>query len=96
MVREYGARTNCVSTLLGKHNGEPSIDDMAFARATHALEMIVRFKNGERLDREEFMNSFRDALIDAGCYEPAITEHCRGLGPHAPGCWVLDLLLARQ
>jgi hypothetical protein len=36
-----------------------------------------------------------DALEEAGCAEAAILAHCRGLGPHYRGCWVLDLLLQR-
>jgi hypothetical protein len=37
-----------------------------------------------------------DALQDAGCDNAAILEHCRGTGTHARGCWVLDLLLAKE
>jgi hypothetical protein len=33
-----------------------------------------------------------DALEEAGCADPEILGHCRGPGPHARGCWVLDLL----
>jgi hypothetical protein len=33
-----------------------------------------------------------DALEEAGCGDPAILEHCRGDGPHAHGCWVLERL----
>ncbi len=33
-----------------------------------------------------------DALEDAGCAEEALLAHLRGPGPHAPGCWALDLL----
>jgi hypothetical protein len=36
-----------------------------------------------------------DALEDAGCSDDAILAHCRGPGPHARGCWVVDLLLRR-
>jgi hypothetical protein len=36
-----------------------------------------------------------DALEEAGCTEQAILDHCRGPGPHARGCWVLDLLLGK-
>jgi hypothetical protein len=36
-----------------------------------------------------------DALEAAGCREAAILAHCRGPGEHAPGCWVLDLVLGR-
>jgi hypothetical protein len=36
-----------------------------------------------------------DALEDAGCAEEALLRHLRGPGPHARGCWVLDLLTGR-
>jgi hypothetical protein len=36
-----------------------------------------------------------DALEDAGCAEAAILDHLRGPGPHARGCWALDLLLGK-
>lgn len=34
-----------------------------------------------------------DALEDAGCPNEAILSHCRGPGPHARRCWMLDLIL---
>lgn len=34
-----------------------------------------------------------DALMDAGCFDDEILNHCRGKGPHARGCWVVDCLL---
>jgi hypothetical protein len=37
-----------------------------------------------------------DALADAGCTDAAILEHCRGPGPHARGCFVVDLLTGRE
>jgi hypothetical protein len=37
-----------------------------------------------------------DALEDAGCTDSAILTHCRGPGPHARGCWVVDLLLGKS
>jgi hypothetical protein len=37
-----------------------------------------------------------DALEEAGCNDPEILGHCRAAGPHARGCWVVDLLLGRK
>jgi hypothetical protein len=37
-----------------------------------------------------------DALEDAGCTDMAILEHLRGPGPHARGCWALDLILGKE
>lgn len=34
-----------------------------------------------------------DALQDGGCEDDDILAHCRGPGPHARGCWVVDLVL---
>jgi hypothetical protein len=34
-----------------------------------------------------------DALEEAGCTGQDILGHLRGAGPHARGCWVLDLVL---
>jgi hypothetical protein len=36
-----------------------------------------------------------DALEEAGCDSADLLEHLRSLGPHARGCWGLDLVLAR-
>jgi hypothetical protein len=37
-----------------------------------------------------------DALQDAGCEAAEVLDHCRGPGPHARGCWVVDLLLGKS
>jgi len=36
-----------------------------------------------------------DALEEAGCHDSDILGHLRSPGPHARGCWVVDLLLAK-
>jgi hypothetical protein len=36
-----------------------------------------------------------DALEEAGCADEAILSHLRGPGPHARGCWAVDLLLGK-
>jgi len=37
-----------------------------------------------------------DALEDAGCTNQDILAHCRSGGEHVRGCWVVDLLLAKE
>jgi hypothetical protein len=37
-----------------------------------------------------------DALEEAGCSNPEILAHYRAAGPHARGCWVVDLVLAKE
>ena len=36
-----------------------------------------------------------DALEEAGCDHPDVLAHCRGGGPHARGCWVVDGILGK-
>ncbi|QEL14637.1 hypothetical protein [Limnoglobus roseus] len=36
-----------------------------------------------------------DALQDAGCEDVDVLSHCRGDGPHARGCWVVDGVLGK-
>jgi hypothetical protein len=45
--------------------------------------------------RWEDMPILADALQDAGCEDAEIIGHCRQLGEHARGCWVVDLLLGK-
>ena len=37
-----------------------------------------------------------DALMDAGCADEQVLGHCRLEGPHARGCWVVDLALGKE
>jgi hypothetical protein len=36
-----------------------------------------------------------DALLDAGCDNADVLDHCRSPGPHVRGCWVVDLILGK-
>ena len=42
------------------------------------------------------MNILADALLDAGCDNEDIIQHCRSDKPHVRGCWVVDLLLGKS
>lgn len=37
-----------------------------------------------------------DALMDAGCDNEEILNHCRKSGPHFRECWVVNLILGKQ
>jgi len=37
-----------------------------------------------------------DALLDAGCDNEDLIQHCRDAGSHVRGCWPLDLILGKE
>jgi hypothetical protein len=78
LVREqFGNPFRCVAV-------EPqwlSSDVVALARGIHAEGAFDR------------LPILADALQEAGCEEGPLLAHCRGPGPHARGCWAVDLLL---
>ncbi len=37
-----------------------------------------------------------DALLDAGCDNEDLIQHCREAGSHVRGCWPLDLILGKE
>jgi len=60
-------------------------------------ETVVALASGIEADRAfDRMPILADALEEAGCDERAMLDHLRGPGPHARGCWVLDLILNRE
>lgn len=46
--------------------------------------------------RWQDMPILADALEEAGCRSELVLGHCRGLGPHTRGCWVLDQILGKE
>src|SRR5262249_49494702 len=59
-------------------------DVQALARAAH---------EGRAFDRLPIL---ADALEEAGCADGRLFTHLRDPGPHARGCWALDLVLGRE
>ena len=46
--------------------------------------------------RFEDLPVLADALDELGCRDEELLSHCRGPGPHARGCFVIDLLLGKE
>ncbi len=70
---------------------------------SHALEpawatsTVTALAEGIYADRAfDRMPILADALEDAGCDNADVLAHCRGDGPHARGCWVVDLILGLE
>lgn len=58
---------------------------------------VVSLAQGIYAERaSDRMPLLMDALMDAGCADEAVLEHCRGPNTHVRGCWVIDLLLAKE
>jgi 3-deoxy-D-arabino-heptulosonate 7-phosphate (DAHP) synthase class II len=54
-------------------------------------ETVVRIADAIDADRAfDRLPVLADALEDAGCDAPDVLAHCRGPGPHARGCWVVN------
>jgi hypothetical protein len=62
-------------------------------RTPTVLALATGIYDEKAFDR---MPILADALMDAGCDNEEILQHCRGPGPHTRGCWVCDLLLQKQ
>lgn len=56
------------------------------------LDLATGIYEDRAFDR---MPILADALMDAGCANDDILQHCRTGGPHVRGCWVVDLLLGK-
>jgi hypothetical protein len=59
----------------------------AVARTAHAIYAERAF---------EHLPILADALEDAGCRDADVLGHLRGPGPHARGCWIVDLILSKD
>lgn len=62
-------------------------------RSETAVALATGIYDGRHFDRLPIL---ADALEEAGCDHPDILAHCRGAGPHARGCWVVDLALGKS
>jgi hypothetical protein len=57
---------------------------------------VVALARGIYADRAfDRLPILADALMDAGCDNDDVLNHCRDTAPHARGCWVVDLLLGK-
>ena len=56
-------------------------------KTTNVLAMAKTIYDQHAFERLPVLG---DALEEAGCSDPAVLDHCRGVGPHFRGCWVID------
>lgn len=61
---------------------------------THTVVALAQTTYGD--NTLDLLPVLADALEEAGCTHQEILRHCRNGGPHVRGCWVVDLLLAKE
>src|SRR5437762_722095 len=90
----------CNAVLLADERVRAALDAAerhADGRAQRGDGIIPRLAQAVYEERAfERLPVLADALEEAGCTDAAILDHCRSPGPHARGCWVVDLLLGRE
>lgn len=64
--------------------------------AWHAPEVLLIARR--MYDSRDFsaMPVLADTLQAIGCNDPLVLAHCRNVGAHVRGCWVVDLLLGKE
>ena len=91
----WEAERQAQARLLKELFGNP-FRPVAFGPAWRS-ETVSALAAGIYADRAfDRMPILADALEEAGCDHPDVLAHCRGPGPHARGCWVVDLVLGKH
>jgi hypothetical protein len=62
-------------------------------RTTNVVALAQAIYDDRAFDRLPIL---ADALEDAGCTNAEILTHCRQPGEHVLGCWLIDLVLAKE
>jgi hypothetical protein len=92
---EDAAQCHLLRDLFGNpFRRPPALDPVLLAWNEGTATRIARLIYEER--RFKDLPILADALIDAGCDDEVLLQHCRGPGPHVRGCWAVDLLLGKE
>jgi hypothetical protein len=79
----------------------PSLPTAVLAWNDRTIPRLAQAIYDDRQMPEGAMDNSRltilaDALLDAGCEDEALIQHCRQPGPHIRGCWAVDLILGKE
>jgi hypothetical protein len=91
---ERKAQADLIREIFGNPVRPPLMEAVWRTRNVLALAVAAdreRIMPDGTLERDN-LAILGDALEDAGCTDADILAHCRGPGPHAVGCWVVDLI----
>jgi hypothetical protein len=87
------AQQHLFRDIVGNPFRPPTLEPAWLAYNGGVVPQLARAIHQER--RFTDLPVLGDALEDAGCDLADVLEHCHGPGAHAPGCWVVDLVLGR-
>lgn len=88
---EMACQCRLLRCIFGNHFLRMAIDPRWLSPTVVDLARLVYAKKAF-----EQMPALAGALMEAGCSDTCVLGHCRAPGPHALGCWVLDLLLEKE
>jgi hypothetical protein len=90
--REFAALSALLRDIVGPRPFRPIIIDPRWRTST-VVDLARTICDQKAFDR---MPILADALLDAGCDNEEIITHCCHSTEHVRGCWVVDLLLAKE
>lgn len=77
-------------------NAIEELTQQSLFQAEWATSTVLRLAEAIYADRAfDRLPILADALEDVGCDNADLLAHCRRPGPHARGCWVVDLILGK-
>jgi hypothetical protein len=92
VARGQAALLRCI--VGNPYRPPPVIDRAVLAYNGGAVRQLAEAIYAER--RFEDLPVLADLLEEAGLSDAALLGHLRGPGPHALGCWALDLILGKR
>jgi hypothetical protein len=88
---QHDAQAALLRCIFGNPFRSIALDPAWMTGTVSALAQAIH--NDRAFDRLPIL---ADALEDAGCTNADILSHCRQPGEHCRGCWIVDLLLAKE
>ena len=81
--------------IVGTHlEPRPALDPTILSWNNSLIRRMAEAIYAERCWLE--MAILADALLDAGCPDENLIQHCRDAGEHVRGCWALDHILGKN
>jgi hypothetical protein len=88
---EQAHQAGLVRCIFGNPFRPVSVDPAWLTPAV--VKLAQTFYEQRAFDR---MPQLADALLDAGCDNEDLMQHCRSPGPHVRGCWAIDAILGKS